>query len=121
MARDNSSNKAAAVRKVIESGLTKPKEVAARVQEETGLEVTAAYVSAIKNLDRKKGGSSSSGRQKSGKATGGRPVGRPRKTASAAAPAHDALTAGVDFVKRVGGLDAARQTLDQIEVIKNSL
>lgn len=102
-AADGAPNKSQAIRDALSAYPShSPKEIAANLKK-AGVEVSAAYVSVVKS-SLKKGGAKKSVK-----------VRKP----TAAAGGLDTLSATVDFIRRVGGLEAARQALATVEQIKS--
>jgi hypothetical protein len=91
--------KTSAVQAVFDEGFTRPKEVSQKVMEKFGMEVKPSHVSTIKNQLKK--------RRASGK-------GRKRKTSGGGG----AFAAAVEYVQKVGGLDAAQEGLNMIRTAK---
>lgn len=107
MARKKGSgtNKSELIRQAMDQGIVSPRDIAAYLKDQHGVDATPAYVSTIKSNMKRKGGGAS-------KTKGA----RVRKAASAMS--ESGLTSGIEFVRAVGGIDNARKTLDLLEAIK---
>jgi hypothetical protein len=116
MAKKSDSGKTAAIREMLDRGLSKPAEVAAAVKEHYGIEVHPNYVSKIKSTSR----------------TSGKKGTRPKRAAASSKPVvqeqpvsqkgrdrqGQALAAAIEFVRKVGSLQAAKEALATIEEIQ---
>jgi hypothetical protein len=104
--KSNGANKSELIRQAMDAGIVSPRDIAAYLKDQHGVEATPAYVSTIKSNMKRKGGSGSS------KTKG------PRVRKAATAMSESGLTSGIEFVRAVGGIDNARKTLDLLEAIK---
>ena len=103
--KGNGANKSALIRQAMDQGIDSPRDISAYLKDQHGVEATPAYVSTIKSNMKRKGSGASKAKS-------------PRVRKGAAAMSESGLTSGIEFVRSVGGIDAARKTLDLLEQIK---
>jgi hypothetical protein len=96
--------KTGAVQAVFDEGITKPLEVSARVKEKYGLDVPPNHVSTIKTQLKKRQGKSVPGR---------------KREQQSGALTHESVSAAIEYVQKVGGLEAAEDALNLIRTARD--